>query len=81
MSVIDLIKDHLDVAEVIGRTVQLQRAGRNLRGLCPFHSEKTPSFYVFPDSQRWQCFGCNKGGDIFTFVMETQGLDFRGALE
>jgi len=81
MSVIDLIKDHLDVAEVIGRTVQLQRAGRNLRGLCPFHSEKTPSFYVFPDSQRWQCFGCNKGGDIFTFVMETQGLDFRAALE
>jgi len=81
MSVIDLIKDHLDVAEVIGRTIQLQRAGRNLRGLCPFHSEKTPSFYVFPDSQRWQCFGCNKGGDIFTFVMETQGLDFRAALE
>lgn len=81
MSVIDLIKDRLDIAEVIGRTVQLQRAGRNLRGLCPFHSEKTPSFYVFPDNQRWQCFGCNKGGDIFTFVMETQGLDFRTALE
>ena len=81
MSVIDTIKDHLDVAEIVGRTVQLQRAGRNLKGLCPFHSEKTPSFYVFPDSQRWQCFGCNKGGDIFTFVMETQGLDFRTALE
>lgn len=81
MSVIDQIKDRLDVAEIIGRTVPLQRAGRNLRGLCPFHSEKTPSFYVFPDSQRWQCFGCNRGGDIFTFVMETQGLDFRGALE
>ncbi len=81
MSVIETIKDRLDLAEVIGRTVQLQRAGRNLRGLCPFHSEKTPSFYVFPDSQRWQCFGCNRGGDIFTFTMETQGLDFRAALE
>ncbi len=81
MSVIDTIKDRLDVAEIVGRTVQLQRAGRNLKGLCPFHSEKTPSFYVFPDSQRWQCFGCNKGGDIFTFVMETQGVDFRTALE
>lgn len=81
MSVIETIKERLDVTEIVGRTVQLQRAGRNYKGLCPFHSEKTPSFYVFPDSQRWQCFGCNKGGDIFAFVMETQGLDFRAALE
>lgn len=81
MSVIDSIKDRLDMAEIVGRTVQLQKAGRNLKGLCPFHSEKTPSFYVFPASQRWQCFGCNKGGDVFTFVMETEGLDFRAALE
>lgn len=81
MSVIQSIKDRLDIVEVIGHTIQLQRTGRNYRGLCPFHAEKTPSFYVFPESQRWQCFGCNKGGDLFTFVMETQGLDFRSALE
>lgn len=81
MSVIDEIKDRLDLAEVVGRHVHLQKSGRNLKGLCPFHTEKTPSFYIFPDSQRWHCFGCGKGGDIFNFVTEFEGLDFRTALE
>lgn len=81
MSVVDEVKERLDITEVVGRHVQLQRSGRYQKGLCPFHTEKTPSFYVFPDSQRWHCFGCNRGGDIFTFVMELEGHDFRTALE
>lgn len=81
MSVVDEVKDRLDIVEVIGRHVHLQKSGRYFKGLCPFHTEKTPSFYVFPDSQGWHCFGCNKGGDLFNFVMDFEGLDFRTALE
>jgi len=81
MSVIDQIKERLDIVDLIGRHVHLQKSGRYLKGLCPFHTEKTPSFFVFPDTQRWHCFGCNRGGDIFTFIMELEGLDFRSALE
>ncbi len=81
MSVVDEVKERLDIAEVIGRHVHLQKSGRYLKGLCPFHTEKTPSFYVFPDKQSWHCFGCNKGGDLFSFVMDFERLDFRTALE
>ncbi|MBN2390819.1 MAG: DNA primase [Anaerolineae bacterium] len=77
----DEVKDRLDIVEVIGRHVHLQKSGRYFKGLCPFHTEKTPSFFVFPDTQGWHCFGCNKGGDLFTFVMDFEGLDFRTALE
>ena len=58
----------------------LRKSGKSLQGLCPFHNERTPSFYVFPESQTWRCFGCNEGGDVFTFVEKQQGLDFRDAL-
>ena len=74
------IKSKLPVIEVIGETVMLKRAGSAYKGLCPFHAEKTPSFVVTPDRETWHCFGCGQGGDIFTFLMQRDGLDFREAL-
>ena len=82
MSVTDEIKERLDIVEVISNYVPLKKAGRNYKGLCPFHGEKTPSFVVFPDSQGWHCFGaCGTGGDIFSFVMKRENLDFGEALK
>jgi len=82
MSVVDDIKDRLDIVEVIQSYVPLKKAGRNYKGLCPFHSEKTPSFVVFPHSGTWHCFGaCGTGGDLFTFVMKRENLDFGEALK
>ncbi len=74
------VKSRLNVADVVGETVDLRKAGTTLKGLCPFHSEKTPSFVVTPARETWHCFGCGKGGDIFTFVMERDGLSFPEAL-
>lgn len=74
------IKSRLNVVEVVGETVALKRAGTAYKGLCPFHVEKTPSFVVSPDRDTWHCFGCGEGGDIFTFLMRRDGLDFREAL-
>lgn len=75
------VRARLNIEDVIGEYVQLKRAGRNFKGLSPFTSEKTPSFYVSPDKQIWHDFSSNKGGDVYSFVMEVEGLDFRGALE
>ncbi len=80
MKVTDEVKSRLDIVDVIGGYVQLKKAGRNYKGLCPFHGEKTPSFVVFPDSQNWRCFGCGRGGDVYNFLMEAEGLEFRDAL-
>jgi DNA primase len=74
------IKGRLPVADVVGETVRLTKAGTTLKGLCPFHGEKTPSFVVTPARDTWHCFGCGKHGDIFTFVMERDGLGFPDAL-
>jgi len=75
------VRARLNIEDVIGEYVQLKRAGRNFKGLSPFSAEKTPSFYVSPDKHIWHDFSSNKGGDVFTFVMEVEGVDFREALE
>ncbi len=80
-SPIDRIKQKLDIVEEIGAVVPLKKSGRAFKGLCPFHGERTPSFYVFPERGTWQCFGCHEHGDIFAFVMRQQGLEFREAME
>lgn len=81
MSTVDDIKARLDIVEIIGEYVPLRKAGHNYKGLCPFHSEKTPSFIVFPDTQTWHCFGaCATGGDLFTFIMRQERLEFVEAL-
>lgn len=74
------IKQKLDIVEFIGESVPLRKAGTTFKGLCPFHGEKTPSFVVTPGRESWHCFGCGRGGDIFNFVMERDGLDFPTAL-
>lgn len=82
MSAVDEVKQRLNIVEVISAYVPLKKAGRNYKGLCPFHSEKTPSFVVFPDSQHWHCFGaCGTGGDVISFVMRRENLPFGDALK
>lgn len=82
MTVVDEIKARLDIVDVISEYVPLHKAGRNHKGLCPFHSEKTSSFFVFPDTQTWYCFGaCKTGGDLFSFVMQQENMDFGEALK
>src|SRR6187402_1303297 len=75
------VKSRINIEDVVGEYVQLKRAGRNFKGLSPFSGEKTPSFYVSPEKNIWHDFSSNKGGDVFSFVMEVEGIDFREALE
>lgn len=81
MSVVDEIKAKVDIVDLISEYVSLRKSGRNYTAICPFHSEKTPSFVVFPETQTWHCFGaCATGGDIFTFIQKRENLDFPEAL-
>ncbi len=75
------IRAATNVVDVVGEFIPLAPAGKNLKGLCPFHEEKTPSFIVSPARQTYHCFGCGAGGNVFTFLKQHQGLEFREALE
>ncbi len=81
MGAIEEIKNRIDIVELISQYVQLKKAGRIYKGLCPFHSEKTPSFVVYPDEGRYHCFGCGADGDIFTFLEQKEGMSFPQALQ
>jgi len=80
-NIIEEIEQRCDISDIISSYVSLQRAGSNSKGLCPFHSEKTPSFTVFPATRSFYCFGCGAGGDVFTFIMKAENLDYYGAVE
>ncbi len=80
-NIIEEIIQRNDISDVVGSYVKLQRAGSNSKGLCPFHSEKTPSFTVFPATASFYCFGCGAGGDVITFIMKAENLDYPGAVE
>jgi len=78
---IEQIKERINVAELVSEYVALRQVGQHLKGLCPFHQEKTPSFIVSPAKGIWHCFGCGTGGDIFAFIQKIESTDFRGSLE
>lgn len=77
---IDEVRDRADIVEMIGELIPLKRAGKDFRALCPFHNEKTPSFYVVPSKGFYKCFGCGESGDVFSFLMKQQGLSFTDAV-
>lgn len=79
-SVIDEVRDRTDIVEAVSQSVALKKVGKNFKGLCPFHSEKTPSFTVSPEKRIYHCFGCGAGGNVFKFIMETQSISFVDAV-
>lgn len=81
MDDVEKVKQKLDLVDIIGERLQLKKAGRNFKSPCPFHNEKTASFVISPERQIWHCFGCQKGGDVFTFVQEYENITFAEALK
>ena len=79
--VIDEVRARADIVDIIGEIVPLKKAGREYKANCPFHEERTPSFYGVPDKGFYKCFGCGKSGSVFDFVMERQGMDFVEAVK
>ena len=81
MTAIQDVKSRSDIVDIVSDRVTLAKSGSNFKAACPFHTEKTPSFYVFPDRQTWRCFGaCAEGGDVISFVMKAESLEFAQAL-
>ena len=78
---IEQIKERLNIVDVVSSYIKIEKAGMNFKACCPFHNEKTPSFFISPDRGTFKCFGCGEGGDIFTFVEKYGGLDFKGSLK
>ena len=82
MSIIDDIKTKAEIVQIVSPYVTLQQTGKNLKGLCPFHSEKTPSFFISPERQTWRCFGaCSDGGDIISFMMKIENKEFAETIQ
>ena len=81
MSQVQIVKDAVDIIEIIGERIELKRSGRNWRGLCPFHGEKSPSFFVSEEMQRYKCFGCGETGDVFNFLEKYEGMTFSESLK
>ncbi|MDO8529043.1 MAG: CHC2 zinc finger domain-containing protein, partial [bacterium] len=80
-SAVEDIKSRINIVDLIGEYVRLQKSGSGWKGLCPFHREKSPSFTVSEEKQFWHCFGCHKGGDIFSFINEIEGIEFKETLK
>src|SRR5260221_11765825 len=81
MDEVEQIKEKLNIVDLIAEYVPLKKTGVNFKSPCPFHNEKTPSFVVSPERQIFKCFGCQKSGDMFTFLEEKEGMEFKEALE
>ena len=81
MDQVEEVKKKTDMVTLVGEYVELKKAGRNFKGLCPFHSEKTPSFIVSPQKNIFHCFGCGVGGNVFNFLMKFKGISFPDAVK
>jgi len=80
MDQVSQIREKVDIVSFLSEYITLKKAGRNFKAVCPFHNEKSPSFMASPERQVWHCFGCGKGGDIYTFLMEYERVEFPEAL-